>query len=302
MMNQTPLTTAFPSSIPFGVTNPGVTGVHVTGRANECVGIAEQVDATFAEVDRLTQLLGADDTTTFRPAPYAVPAGFKLSIVIPVYNESRTIRNLLGRVLAVPLPKEIIIVDDCSTDGTRQVLQELEGSPLITVFYKPVNEGKGAAVRTGFSLATGDVVVVQDADLEYNPDDIPAVVRPIVEQQADVVFGSRFIGETVQDKSAIHRFGNRLLTSASNFFTGLQITDMETCYKAMRRSVLEGMRIRQNRFGFEPEITAKLSRRGVRICEVPIRYAARTYAEGKKIGLRDLFNALYCIVRYGVAD
>ena len=233
-MNQPPLTTAFPASIPFNTTNPVATGVPGSGRGSECVGlvgpitrqIAEQIDATFAEVDRLTQLLGADDTTTFRPAPYAVPAGFKLSIVIPVYNESRTIRNLLGRVLAVPLPKEIIIVDDCSTDGTRQVLQELEGSPLITVFYKPVNEGKGAAVRTGFSLATGDVVVVQDADLEYNPEDIPAVVRPIVEQQADVVFGSRFIGETVQDKSAIHRLGNRVLTGASNFFTGLQITEI----------------------------------------------------------------------------
>lgn len=263
---------------------------------------ARHVDATFDEIERLCHLLGASNTHARQPAPYAIPAGFKLSIVIPVYNEERTIRTLLSHVLAVPLPKEIIIVDDCSTDGTREILHELEGSPLITVFYKPANEGKGAALRTGFSLATGDVVVVQDADLEYNPEDLPAVIRPIIERRADVVFGSRFLGDEIQDKSAVHRFGNRLLTSASNFFTGLQITDMETCYKAMRRSVLEGIRIRQNRFGFEPEITAKLARRGVSICEVPIRYSARSYAEGKKIGVRDLFNAMFCIARFGLAD
>jgi glycosyltransferase involved in cell wall biosynthesis len=225
-----------------------------------------------------------------------------LSIVVPVYNEAATIRTIIGRVIGVPLPKEVIIVDDCSTDGTREILQSLESSPLFTVFYKPVNQGKGAALRTGFSLASGDVIVVQDADLEYDPHDIPAVIKPLVDNTSDVVFGSRFLGAEPQDKSITHRMGNQLLTLASNLFTGWSITDMETCYKAFRRSALDGVVLKQNRFGFEPEITAKLARRNLRVTEVPIHYQARGYAEGKKIGVRDLFNALWCIIRYGLAD
>lgn len=260
------------------------------------------VDVRLQELERLSQALETESTIMIMQPPYALPTGFKLSIVIPVYNEAATIRKVLARVMEIPLPKEVIVVDDCSVDGTREVLQAVEKSPYFTVFYKPANEGKGAALRTGFSLATGDVVVVQDADLEYDPSDIPELVRPIVDDRADVVFGSRFLGDEPQDKSLAHRAGNRILTLASNLFTGLRISDMETCYKAIRRTSLQGIELRQNRFGFEPEITAKIARRSLRIVEVPVRYQARSYAEGKKIGIRDLFNACYCIVRYGFRD
>jgi glycosyltransferase involved in cell wall biosynthesis len=172
----------------------------------------------------------------------------------------------------------------------------------VHVIFKPQNEGKGAALRTGFRRVTGDVVVIQDADLEYDPRDILPLVRPIVCGQADVVYGSRFLGEEPQDRSWVHRLGNRLLTAASNWTTGMALTDMETCYKAFRREVLQSFEIRQPRFGFEPEVTAKIARRKFRVMEAPIRYAARGYAEGKKIGVMDLFSALYCIVRYGMRD
>jgi glycosyltransferase involved in cell wall biosynthesis len=237
------------------------------------------------------------------PAPeFVIPRNFKLSIVIPVYNEERTIAEILGRVAALPVGKEIIIVDDCSRDGTREVLRKLEQARDVQVIYLPQNGGKGAALRTGFAAATGDVVVVQDADLEYDPRDILGLLKPLLENQADVVYGSRFLHERSQDKSRLHRFGNALLTRASNLFTGLRITDMETCYKAFRRDVIQGITVAQNRFGFEPEITAKLARRRYRILEMPISYHARGFAEGKKIGIKDLFNALWCIVRYGIAD
>ncbi len=286
------------SSVPTA--SPGPVIVSTAVRASE--DVVNRVDDKLDELERLSQLLETEATLTIAQPPFALPAGFKLSIVIPVFNEATTIRQILARVLQVPLPKEVILVDDCSTDGTREVLQSVERSPLLTVFYKPVNEGKGAALRTGFSLATGNVIVVQDADLEYDPRDIPELVRPVVDNCADVVFGSRFMGDEPQDKSLAHRAGNRILTMASNLFTGWRITDMETCYKAFRRSSLDGIRIRQNRFGFEPEITAKLARRSLRVVEVPVSYRARSYAEGKKIGVKDLFNALYCIVRYGLAD
>ncbi|MBM4002255.1 MAG: glycosyltransferase family 2 protein [Planctomycetes bacterium] len=284
------------------LSDPTATGIPVVVHSAATPDCAATVSSVLDELDRLVGLLGCERPVAVTETPYPVPAGFKLSIVVPVYNEAATIRTIIGRVIGVPLPKEVIIVDDCSTDGTREILQSLESSPLFTVFYKPVNQGKGAALRTGFSLASGDVIVVQDADLEYDPQDIPAVVKPLVENASDVVFGSRFLGDEPQDKSLTHRLGNQFLTLASNLFTGLPITDMETCYKAFRRSALDGIVLKQNRFGFEPEITAKLSRRNLRITEVPIRYQARGYAEGKKIGLRDLFNALWCIVRYGIAD
>jgi glycosyltransferase involved in cell wall biosynthesis len=233
---------------------------------------------------------------------YTLPADFKLSVVIPAYNEERTIREILARVAALPVPKEIIVVDDCSRDQTRAILQELEAAGDLHAIFKTQNEGKGAALRTGFKKASGNVVVVQDADLEYDPRDILPLLKPLIADEADVVYGSRFLHEKPHDKSQIHRFGNWALTFASNVTTGLKLTDMETCYKAFKREVLTKFEIQQNRFGFEPEVTAKLGRRKFRVKEVPISYNARSYAEGKKIGVKDLFNALWCIVRYGMFD
>jgi glycosyltransferase involved in cell wall biosynthesis len=262
----------------------------------------ERLERTLDTLEELSLLLTADESYTVPPLDYELPAEFKLSIVIPVYNEDETIHEILSRVKALPVAKEIIVVDDGSTDCTRDLLRLVEGQPEISVLYKERNEGKGAALRTGFAHATGDIVVVQDADLEYDPRDILPLLRPIMEGEADVVYGSRFLGEERQDPSFLHRLGNRLLTRASNLLTGLALTDMETCYKAFRRAALANITIRQDRFGFEPEITAKLARRGCRFLEAPVRYDARSYREGKKIGVRDGFNALWCIVRYGVAD
>ena len=227
---------------------------------------------------------------------------YLLSVVIPVFNELNTIGRILSRVASLDLNLELVIVDDFSTDGTRKILEQIKGLPRVTVVLKDRNEGKGAALRTGFEHATGDFVVVQDADLEYNPIDIPMLIQPLLKNEADVVYGSRFIGEERQDESWIHRAGNAVLTGASNLFSGLNLTDMETCYKAFRREVLQDISIEQNRFGVEPEITAKLARRGYRIVEVPISYESRGYDEGKKIGIKDLINAIYCIGRYGMAD
>jgi glycosyltransferase involved in cell wall biosynthesis len=237
---------------------------------------------------------------------YPIPDGFKLSVVIPVYNEERWIREVVRRVQAVPIPKEIVIVEDCSTDRTRDILKELE-SENVRVFYQPQNQGKGAALRRGFQEATGDVVVVQDADLEYDPAEYPRLLQPIIENRADVVFGSRFIGETHRVLYFWHFVANKALTLLSNMFTNLNLTDMETCYKVFRREVLQGIRLRSNRFGFEPEITAKVARKrpgqsSWRIYEIPISYSGRTYEEGKKIGLKDAFNAFYCILRYRYFD
>jgi glycosyltransferase involved in cell wall biosynthesis len=226
----------------------------------------------------------------------------KLSVVIPVYNEERTIRQVIAHVAALPLPKEIIVVDDASTDGTRQVLSELEAARDVHIIFKPHNEGKGAALRTGFRRVSGTIVVVQDADLEYDPRDILSLIKPIVCGLADVVYGSRFLNGHPAVSSPFHRLGNRLLTALSNATTGLAITDMETCYKAFRREVLQSFEIEQRRFGFEPEITARLARQKYRIYEIPVSYAARGYSDGKKIGLRDLFSALYCILRYAWLD
>ena len=252
------------------------------------------------QLDRAAQLVADEVATDDRRSAFALPKNFLLSVVIPVYNEERTIEQLLRQVESIPIPKEIVLVDDCSHDGTPQILDRLKEELRLRIISKQTNEGKGAALHDGFQAARGDVVVIQDADLEYDPHDIPHLLQPILENSADVVYGSRFLDETPQDPSAVHRMGNRMLTAASNLFTGLELTDMETCYKAFRRCVLDEFDLQQKRFGFEPEITAKLARQGWRFVEVPIRYQARGYKEGKKIGVKDGFNALYCIVRYGL--
>ncbi len=226
----------------------------------------------------------------------------RVSVIVPVFNERSTIAQVVSRVAALPLDKEIVIVDDFSTDGTREVLERLEGVAGIRVIYQPVNQGKGAALRTGFLHATGDIVVIQDADLEYDPREIPGLLGPILRGEAEIVYGSRFLDRASADQSWVHRAGNGLLTRMSNLFSGLRLTDMETCYKAFRRDVLGCLQVAQNRFGIEPELTAKLARRGYRFTEVPISYNPRGYAEGKKIGVRDLFKAFWCIGRYGISD
>ncbi len=239
---------------------------------------------------------------------YPFPQGFKLSVVIPVYNEERWLGGLVRRVQAVPIPKELILVNDASTDSTADVLTALEAEyDNVKVYHQPKNAGKGAALREGFKHCTGDVVVVQDADWEYDPAEYPRLIQPIVDGRADVVFGSRFIGDSHRVLYFWHSICNRMLTTLSNMFTNLNLTDMETCYKVFRKEVLDGINLKSNRFGFEPEITAKVARKRPgqtpwRIFEIPISYSGRTYEDGKKIGLKDAFNALYCIVRYWWRD
>lgn len=233
-----------------------------------------------------------------------------VSLVIPVYNESSTLAELLRRCIAVDFPKELVIVDDCSRDGSREFLQELaekglgvlNGTPKnrneLRVLFQEQNQGKGAALRRGFSEATGGIILVQDADLEYDPRDIPRVIQPILDGEADVVYGSRFTGTPRRVLYFWHTVMNNLLTTLSNMTSGLNLTDMETCYKAFRAEVLRSVTVDEDRFGFEPEITAKVARGNWRVYEVPISYHGRTYEEGKKIGWKDGVRALYVIAKY----
>jgi glycosyltransferase involved in cell wall biosynthesis len=234
-----------------------------------------------------------------KPNPPSIPV---VSVIVPCFNEKATILDLLQSVVAAPFQKEVLVVDDGSTDGTRDVLlKEAEGLPDVRVFFQETNRGKGAALRRGFNEATGDIVIVQDADLEYDPNEIPKVIAPIVDGRADVVYGSRFMGGDHRVLYYWHAVGNRLLTALSNMVTNLNLTDMETCYKAFRREIIQSTAVEEDRFGFEPEITVKLSRKeNIRIYEVPISYRGRKYDEGKKIGLKDAFRALYCLTKYGL--
>lgn len=244
-----------------------------------------------------------------------------VSIVIPVYNERATMEEILRRVLETDIRKEVIIVDDCSTDGTRQILENMAarqtnnekaaaaqdgGEPIelhdLRFFFQTPNQGKGAALRRGFAEATGDIVLVQDADLEYDPRDYRVLLEPMIDGRADVVYGSRFLGGPQRVHYFWHYVGNRILTLLSDIFTNLKLTDMETCYKVFRKEVLKGIELKSNRFGFEVEITAKIAKHNWRIYEVPVTYAGRTYEEGKKITWKDGLQALWYIVRYWVAD
>jgi len=261
--------------------------------------IVSRAERKLAEIESLWELMDIEEQPA---APFEMPKDLRVSVVIPVYNEKKTIFDVIARVKALPFETEIIVVDDCSTDGTRGWLETVRGAPGLKLILKKENEGKGAALRTGFAAATGHVVVVQDADLEYDPRDIETVIRPIVAGEADVSYGSRYFYRRSGDLSFFHRLVNRALTTASNLLTGLRLTDMETCHKAFRTNVIRELPLKQNRFGFEPEVTAKLARRKYRVTETPSSYKPRGYSEGKKIGFRDALNAIYCIARYGIAD
>ncbi|MDP7061925.1 MAG: glycosyltransferase family 2 protein [Planctomycetota bacterium] len=230
----------------------------------------------------------------------------KLSVVIPIYNEEDTLLDIIERVRATPYEKELILVDDCSQDGTRAILADLEKDEDLSIHYHSVNQGKGAALRTGFQHVTGDIVLIQDADLEYDPAEYPILLEPIERGLADVVYGSRFKGARMSRVHLYwHQMANNFLTWVSNMFTNLNLTDMETCYKVFKAEVLQGMELKSNRFGFEPEITAKIARKRIggdriRIYEVPISYYGRDYDEGKKIGWKDGVAALWHIVRYNL--
>lgn len=226
----------------------------------------------------------------------------KLSIIIPCFNEVNTLETIVDKVRNMPYPdKEIIIVDDCSTDGSREILKNEVENLVEKVIYHDRNQGKGSALRTGIAAAIGDIVVIQDADLEYDPDHIPVLVKPILDGKADVVFGSRFLGGSPHRVVYYwHMVGNKLLTTLSNMLTNINLTDIETCYKAFKREIIQSITIEENRFGFEPEVTAKIAKRKCRVYEIGIPYYGRTYEEGKKIGWKDGFSAIRCIIKYNL--
>ena len=284
-----------------GVSCPKVDNV-IERVAKQSVPSVPQLERAIDDIIELCDLVSADPSYTVSVRDYPIPDDFRLSIVVPVFNECGTIHEIIARVDSVPFPKEIIIVDDGSTDGTRELLEPLDNANDVRVILHEQNRGKGAALRSGFSHATGDVIAVQDADLEYDPQDFVRLVKPILDGTHDVVYGSRYLQASDSSSRGLHRFGNQMLTRASNLFTGLGLTDMETCYKVFRKDVLAGLELRQDRFGFEPEITAKIARRKCRLLELPVKYDSRGYDEGKKIGVRDAFNAIYCIVRYWLTD
>jgi glycosyltransferase involved in cell wall biosynthesis len=236
------------------------------------------------------------------PAP-ATPVSVEcVSVVMPVFNEAATVHKVVSVVLAQRCVKELLIVDDCSSDGSWDVLKRLaDGEGRIKAYRHEVNQGKGAALRTGISKATAQIVLIQDADLEYDPEEYERLIAPILAGKADVVFGSRFAGAGAHRVLYFwHSVGNKFLTTLSNMFTDLNLTDMETCYKVFRREIIQGIHLKENRFGFEPEVTAKVARLGVRIFEAPVSYYGRTYAEGKKINWKDGFRALWCILKYNL--
>jgi len=228
----------------------------------------------------------------------------KISVVMPIYNERATLREVVRRVLAVSLDLELVCVDDCSTDGSREILAELQKEHArIRVILQPKNQGKGAALREGIRQATGDFVIIQDADLEYDPAEYPLLLEPLIQGKADVVYGSRFMGGRPHRVLYFwHRVGNWILTMLSNAITNLNLSDMETCYKAFRRETIQSIHLEENRFGFEPEVTVKVAKRRLRVYEVGISYSGRTYSEGKKIGWKDGVRALWCLVKYGVKE
>lgn len=264
------------------------------------VSIPVSIPENFAESDIEAGLHRLERAAALieQAAQTLAPVHCDLSVIIPVYNEPKTVLEIVHRVRRLAISKQIIVVNDGSTDDTPLALRALERYKDVRVVHHPANAGKGAALQTGFRMATGKFVIVQDADLEYDPSDILRVIEPLINGTADVVYGSRYLAQVHQDPSRVHRFGNWVLTTLSNLMTGYRLTDMETCYKAFRRDLLCQIEIEQKRFGFEPEITAKLARRGVRITEVPVRYESRGWEEGKKIGIRDLVSTLYCILRY----
>ncbi len=297
------MTTALTQKAPA----PGTPADKLAEIAPELAPLLERMAADpNARVALLEQLLGVNACRQI--GIYPIPPGFKLSVVIPVYNEERWLAELVRRVQAVEIPKELILVNDFSKDGTPAILAQLEKQyDNVRVFHQPKNMGKGAALREGFKHCTGDLVVVQDADWEYDPAEYPKLIQPILDGRADVVIGSRFIGESHRVLYYWHSVGNKVLTTLSNWCTNLNLTDMETCYKVFKREIIQGMTLKSDRFGFEPEVTAKIARKRKgqprwRIFEVPISYSGRTYEEGKKIGMKDGFQALYCIIRYWLAD
>ena len=259
----------------------------VEGRIEESLQLADSAISTIT----------ANPASQVAASQVATP---EVTIIIPVYNEQRTVAEVIERVLALPITSEVIVVDDGSSDGTREILQQFSGNPRVRCLLHGVNQGKGAALRTGIAQARGEFVVIQDADLEYDPANILSVLKPLQAGLTEVAYGSRYLLQSPQDRSLIHRLGNWCLTTFSNVLARQSLTDMETCYKAFRRELIQSIVIEENRFGFEPEITAKLARSQTQICEVPISYQPRGWKEGKKIGLKDLLRTLYCIVKYNL--